>query len=278
MGISGYVPFFNNADTVLAAVDSLRHQEPPLGEVFAVDDGSTDGGGQLLEAAGVRVYRQPRNLGRGASRRLAMQEARNPFVLCCDATNVLPPDFCRRSTDWFTDSKVAAVFGRITQRSGGDAVTRWRGRHLFKIPRPGMTALPAEHRACLSTYGAIVRQSAVLAVGNYDPALRHSEDADLGRRLLAADWDVVRDPSLEVVSTVPNTLWQVLERYWRWYAGSEESISWRSYPKLIAYSIKSMAASDVRDGEIGCAFISLICPHYQFWRSLLRQTLGQVQR
>ena len=38
-------------------------------EVFAIDDGSTDCSADLLEKAGVRVLKQPANLGRGAARR-----------------------------------------------------------------------------------------------------------------------------------------------------------------------------------------------------------------
>jgi hypothetical protein len=50
---------------------------------------------------------------------------------------------------------------------------RWRGRHLFKLAEP--------------------------------VAVRHSEDAELGRRLLAAGFDVVFDPTLQVISGVSNT-------------------------------------------------------------------------
>jgi len=278
MTISGYVPFYNNAPTVLAAVESLRTQEPPLAEVFAVDDGSTDRGAALLESAGVRVLRQPSNLGRGAARARAMREAANELVVCCDATNVLPPDFSGKASAWFEDPRVAAVFGRISQLPGGTTAIRWRGRHVFKMPRPGTPLPPPEHGASFSTYGAMARRSAVLEAGNYDASLRHTEDAELGSRLLAAGWDIVRDHGLEALSIVQNPLSQVLERYWRWNAGTAENVSWRGYLSLVSYSIRTMAARDLLDRDVPGAFVSLYCPHYQFWKSRWRRTRRKVQQ
>ena len=74
-----------------------------------------------------------------------------------------------------------------------------------------------QHRALLSTHGCVLRRSAVLEVDNFDRFLRHNEDADLGRRLLAAGFDVSFVPSLHVIAGIFNSKRQVLERYWRWY-------------------------------------------------------------
>lgn len=267
MGISGYVPFYNNAQTVLAAVDSLRNQQPPLDEVFAIDDGSTDRSADLLEAAGVRVLKQQINLGRGAARRLAMEVALHEFVLCCDATNRLPADFAARALPWFGDPKVAAVVGLITDPNPRGVVSRWRVRNLFKagVPRS------ASKGASFITFGAMVRSSAVAAVGGYDASLRHSEDAELGIRLEGASFDVVGDPSLEVFCNIRNSLPQVLERYWRWYAGKDEFFSMKIYLKLILFSMKTMAWADLRAGEPLTCIISLLLPHYQCWKFLKKK-------
>jgi cellulose synthase/poly-beta-1,6-N-acetylglucosamine synthase-like glycosyltransferase len=266
--LSGYVPFYNNSTTVLESVESLCRQESVLDEVFSVDDGSTDGGASLLEAAGVRVLRQRKNLGRGAVRALAMTETRNEFVVCCDATNVLGSNFVSSCLHWFDDPKVAAVFGRIEDPKPKGVIGRWRARHLFKIGH----RMEVRHHAPLITYGTIVRRSAVMEVGNYASTLRHSEDAELGERLLAAGYDIVFDPSAPVYSNVQNTLFQVLERYWRWYAGKDENISWRGYCRNIGYAVKGMAWQDLRAGDPLAALISLISPHFQFWHTALRLT------
>lgn len=267
LSISGYVPFFNNAATVLQAVDSLRRQEPPLLEVFAVDDGSTDGGAEMLEAAGLKVCRQPDNLGRGAARHRAMREARGELVLCCDATNTLPPDFSANALHWFGDAKVAAVSGLITDPAPEGALGRWRARHLFKSDATHEVI----HGAPLITFGTVVRASHVRAVGGFSEQLRHSEDDDLGRRLAAAGFDVVSDPALTVFSNVRNTLQQVLERYWRWYAGKDERFGFAAYLRSMMFSLRTMAWSDLRQGDPLAAGISLMIPHYQLWKSMARK-------
>jgi glycosyltransferase involved in cell wall biosynthesis len=268
--VSGYVPFFNNATTVVAAVDSLRRQEPSLGEVFAIDDGSSDKGADLLEAAGVRVVRQPANLGRGAARRRAMVEARHEFVLCCDATNTLPTDFAKRALLWFEDPNVAALFGLITDPAPKGVVSRWRARNLFKSEEQHSVS----RNAPLITFGTMVRARAVAAVGGYDASLRHTEDAELGRRLLAAGHDVIGDPSLAVFCNIQNSLPEVLERYWRWYAGQDESFGLGAYFKAVWFSIRSMAWRDLKAGDPLASAISLLLPQYQLWRFLTGRMLG----
>lgn len=268
--VSGYVPFFNNAATVVAAVDSLRRQEPPLGEVFAVDDGSSDQGAELLETAGVRVVRHPKNLGRGAARCSAMAEACHEYVLCCDATNTLPHDFARRALAWFDDPGIAAVFGLITDPAPRGVVSRWRARNLFKAEQQHNVS----RNAPLITFGTMVRASAVFAVGGYDASLRHTEDAELGQRLLATGHDVVGDPSLKVYCNIQNSLPQVLERYWRWYAGQNESFGVGVYLKAVWFAIRSMAWRDIKAGDPCALGISLLLPQYQLWKFLKGRMLG----
>jgi glycosyltransferase involved in cell wall biosynthesis len=266
-GVSAYVPCFNNAQTIRGAVDSLLRQTVPPDEVIVVDDGSVDESVAALCGLDVRIVRDASNLGRGAVRAKAMDEASQPFVLCCDATNALEPTFVATALDWFRDEHVAAVVGRITQLPGRTVVERWRGRHLFKLD----VASEARHRSPLSTGGTMVRAAAVRAVGGYDPRLRHTEDGDLGARLAAAGYDVVYDPRLQVLSNASNSLGQVLERHWRWYAGSSEPISWVGYLKAISYSAKVMVAADLREGDWGSAAISVICPHHHFWLTVWRR-------
>ena len=206
--VSAYVPCFNNRGTVAAALESIRTQSLPVTELLAVDDGSSDGSCAVIEQLGIRLIRHGRNLGRGAARARAMAESRGEYVLCCDATNVLEPDFVKKALPWFENENVAAVVGTIKDPNPQGAVRRWRARHLFKAGHP----LQISHFSPLITFGTMVRASAVAEVGGYDPGMRHSEDGDLGNRLLARGFDIVGDPSLQIYSNVDNSLRQTLEK------------------------------------------------------------------
>ena len=83
-----------------------------------------------------QLEEMPGNLGRGAVRSLAMELARHDLVLCCDATNQLPPQFAAGALPWFANPEVAAVFGRIIQLEARSLGDRWRGGHLFKLAEP----------------------------------------------------------------------------------------------------------------------------------------------
>lgn len=254
MTVIGCVPIYNNADTVAEALASLRDQSEPLTDILLVDDGSQDGGGDV---SNLTVLRHETNMGRGAARATALGHAKGDLLLFCDATCALHSEFLRRSMRWFEDSAVAAVFGRIWQPPGGNAVQRWRARHLFKqeslrFPIRG---------ALLATTACIVRVSAVREVGGFNPKMRALEDADLGRRLLARGYDVIGDPGLQARPLKDNSLGQVLERYARWNHNGRMDLV--SYLRLVSYSIKGMALEDLRARDPAAALISLICPHYQ---------------
>jgi len=263
--ISAYIPCYNNVATITKAVESVQSQSHPVDELIVVDDGSRDGSASIVEKAGVRVIRHEKNQGRGAVRARAMSEARNGLVLCCDATNILDPNFVADSLNWFEDSSIAAVVGKISQPKPQNVVERWRGRHLFNLGKTD----EVRHFAPLSTFGAIVRRSAVMSVGNYLPSLRHSEDGDLGEKLLSAGFDIIHDPKLIVTSIAKNTLLQVLERHWRWKVGVDEHSAWDGYFRQIIYSVKVMAKEDLQAGDPMSSLISLLSPHYGFLKSKL---------
>jgi glycosyltransferase involved in cell wall biosynthesis len=260
--ISAYVPVYNNAATVETALVSIMRQTHAVDELLVIDDGSADASAEIAERLGARVVKHASNLGRGAVRATAMEQASHDLVLCCDATNILSSTFVAKCLHWFKDENVSAVFGRITQNHARSVADRWRGRHLFKINEQ----LNVTRKAKLVTFGTMVRKSAVMTVGNYNRAMRHSEDAELGDRLLNDGFDVILDPSLVLTSIARNTIGQVLERYSRWY-GPSVRVRWYAYLRLLAYSIKCMAAQDVRERDILSVPISLLCPHVQFWRA-----------
>jgi glycosyltransferase involved in cell wall biosynthesis len=264
--LSACVPCYNNEATLAATLDSIRSQTAAVDDLVVVDDGSSDRSAAVALACGARVVQHAANLGRGAARARGLVEARHPLMLFVDATAVLPGDFIAGMLPWFEDVRVAAVCARIDDPQPDGVVRRWRARHLFRV---GADVTVARH-ASLITGGSMLRRESVLEVGNFNPALRHGEDADLGRRLLAGGFDVVFDPRQRVSSTGRNSLAQVLERYSRWN-GTGETISWSQYLQGVAYSVKVLAREDLAANDPAAVPISLVAPHYQAWKTLRRR-------
>jgi glycosyltransferase involved in cell wall biosynthesis len=257
--VSAYIPCFNNAKTIALAVEGVRKQTHPIDDLFVVDDGSTDESAAVVEAMGVKVIRIGANLGRGNARATAMETARHELVLCGDATNCLAPDFVQSGLKWFDDERTLAVYGRCYDRHAKTIVDRWRARHLYQqdipeVPNP---------RGALSTYGAIMRKTAVMQVGNYDRSLRHGEDFDLGGRLLKAG-NVVADPTLEIQPVVHNTLFQVMERFARWNRAGLDVFDLRELILSHVVAWRILIPRDLAQGDLPGALISATLPYFCF--------------
>lgn len=263
MRVAGCVPAYNNESTIAAAIASLKAQTIPLDDIFIVDDGSTDSTAKVAIEAGARVISMGINQGRGAARARAIEETQADLLLSVDGTNVLTPDFLAKTFPWFEDSSVAAVYGRITQSSPRSSVDRWRGRHLYKEDEPQSYSV-SQH---LASGGFTQRTIHLMAAGNFDTSCRHSEDAELGKRLTSLGYKVIYEPQAVLTTLTSNTLMQVFERYWRWNQAADAKNSLRNFAKFWWYSLKVLALRDVKRGDLPSALYSAILPYYCAYRS-----------
>ncbi len=89
MKLSVVIPVYNEAATIAELIGRVHAVDVPK-QIIVVDDGSTDGTREVLEALqqryeNMRVLLQPRNRGKGAALRLGFQHATGDFVLVQDA-------------------------------------------------------------------------------------------------------------------------------------------------------------------------------------------------
>jgi glycosyltransferase involved in cell wall biosynthesis len=111
------MPVYNEAATVERAVlQVLAADLPVTSEVIVVDDGSTDGTGQILDDADwpgdrVRIHSHPQNRGKGAAVRTALADARGEFATVFDADLEYEPEDLRILLPPLLDGTANAVFG-----------------------------------------------------------------------------------------------------------------------------------------------------------------------
>jgi glycosyltransferase involved in cell wall biosynthesis len=116
------MPVYNERATVERAIASVIAADVSDSlELVVVDDGSTDGTGELLRdgtwPAAVRLLRHERNRGKGAAIQTALTEARGRFTTIMDADLEYEPADIPLLLEPLRNGVARAVFGARTFRS-----------------------------------------------------------------------------------------------------------------------------------------------------------------
>lgn len=185
LGVSVVIPAYNYARYLLDAVTSVSLQNWEPLEIIVIDDGSTDETPSVLAAirdSRLRVIRQA-NAGLSAARNTGIRAARHEFIAFLDADDRWSPDFLatvagRLATLPPEFIMAACGFQRITE--DGRPVEQ----PMRVVPPPKvLTARDFTLRNRIFPSSVIVRKSAFENNGDFDTALRSSEDRDMWIRL-----------------------------------------------------------------------------------------------
>ncbi len=181
--VSVVIPTFQRAAVLPRALESVRSQTRPAGEVIVVDDGSTDGTADLVrrQFPEVRCLRRP-NGGVSAARNLGIEAAVGEWIALLDSDDAWRPEklarqlaalaaapdhlVCHTDEIWIRD-------GRRVNRGARHAKT---GGRIFR------DCLPL---CAISPSSALIHRSVLAEVGVFDEEMPACEDYDLWLRITA---------------------------------------------------------------------------------------------
>jgi glycosyltransferase involved in cell wall biosynthesis len=188
--VSVVVPAYNYAHYLPSAIASLLGQSHSALEIVIVDDGSTDGTREAVAKftdPRVRYVRQE-NAGLSAARNTGIREARHAFIGLLDADDGWEPGFLARVMAQF--AALEPGFGAVAtaaSRMGPDGVPVVGGS--FSFGRSGeLTVRDFCLRNRPLSSNIVLRKDVFAQCGDFDPALRSSEDRDMWIRLTARGW------------------------------------------------------------------------------------------
>jgi glycosyltransferase involved in cell wall biosynthesis len=179
--VSVVIPLYQQRPLVERAVVSVLGQTWRDFELIVVDDGSSDGGAERVEAlsdARVRCIRRPHR-GPGAARNYGTEIATGEWVAFLDADDEWSPDFLDA-----TLAAARAAPGTVAVYTGVVV----RGNDAFQCtlasgPVPDYFAARLRHRAAATSSSVLVRRAALLAAGGFVESMRYAEDLDTWFRL-----------------------------------------------------------------------------------------------
>jgi glycosyltransferase involved in cell wall biosynthesis len=203
--VSVIIPAHNAAPFIEQALASVRTQTNADWEALVVDDGSTDGTWELLEAAGpgVRCFRRERAGGPGVARNLALAHADSELVAFLDADDLWLPHYLQSQLDCYDAA--------ARRRPGGIGFVTCDARITIDGDYAHYTHLQRIHdRDAPLTLERVLRRNPIYTaclvprevgeeVGWFDPELFVAEDYGLWIKILEAGYrGVLNDAVLAV--------------------------------------------------------------------------------
>jgi glycosyltransferase involved in cell wall biosynthesis len=181
--VSVVIPLYNRADYIRRTLDSVLAQTYRNYEVIVVDDGSTDGGADIVRDRAdrrVRVVWQP-NGGECAARNRGIAESCAEWIAFLDSDDEWLPDFLARTMAAVASNHdIVAVFTNIFHGDG----------QVF-INKPYESGVLDDYFGffvdnwghAISSSSVVVRKEAIVNAGGFPAGVRYGGDVDSWTRI-----------------------------------------------------------------------------------------------
>lgn len=186
--VSVVMSVYNGMPYLEAAARSVLEQEFADLELVLINDGSSDGSGELMHRLAAEDSRvvliEQENQGLAKSLNTGIAHARGEFIARQDSDDISLPGRLAAQVEVMRHDPQAAVVGSWYQRIDKDGIVFGEVRHpdrmdhLFRLLMLGRAPFP--HGS------AMIRRSVLDEHGAYNPGFRYAQDFELWMRLVAA--------------------------------------------------------------------------------------------
>jgi cellulose synthase/poly-beta-1,6-N-acetylglucosamine synthase-like glycosyltransferase/peptidoglycan/xylan/chitin deacetylase (PgdA/CDA1 family) len=227
--VSILVPAYNEALGIVRNVRSLAGSDyNGEVEVIVVDDGSTDGTGELvrsLELENVRLVTQT-NEGKAAALNHGLRMSSGEIIVTVDGDTLFEPQTLARLVQRFRDPSVGAVSGNTKIGNRQSLIGRWQ--HIEYVMGFNLDRRMYEIIGATPTVpGAIgaFRRDALAGIGGISGATL-AEDTDVTLDIARMGWNVVYEERARAWTEAPTGLRGLYRQRQRWAYGTIQS-AWK---------------------------------------------------
>jgi biofilm PGA synthesis N-glycosyltransferase PgaC len=222
------VPCFNEADNVAETIAGLAAQNYPDFEIIAINDGSRDQTGAILDRLTatypmLRVVHLAKNQGKAMALRMGALAARAEYLVCIDGDAILHPN----ATAWLVRPLVKNPrVGAVT----GNPRIRTRSTLLGRIQVGEFSSIVGLIKRAQRIYGNVFTVSGVVAA--FRRAALHrvgywsldmvTEDIDVSWMLQLDHWSIQYEPNAVCWILMPETFKGLWRQRLRWAQGGAE--------------------------------------------------------
>ncbi|MFG2597686.1 glycosyltransferase [Streptomyces sp. NPDC048462] len=245
------VPAYNERECIANTVRSLVASDYPV-EVIVIDDGSTDGTADIVEAMrlrDVRVVRQ-RNAGKPAALNNGIAHARHDIIVMMDGDTVFEPSTVRELVQPFADPGVGAVAGNAKVGNRDSMIGAWQ--HIEYVMGFNLDRRMYDLLRCMPTIPGAVgafRRDALDRIGGMSEDTL-AEDTDVTMGLHRDGWRVVYAENARAWTEAPETVQQLWSQRYRWSYGTMQAI-WKHRRAVLDRGPSG------RFGRVGLPFVAL---------------------
>ncbi len=245
-GVSILVPCHNEGAHIIETIRWLQKVNYPDYEIIAINDGSSDDTGKILdqlagEVEQLRVIHLEANQGKARGLTLATISAKNEFLVCIDGDVVLDP----WAVHWMvwhmaTSPRVGAVTGNPRIRNRSSLLGRVQVGEFSSIIGLIKRAQRVYGRV-FTVSGAVsaFRRSALQQVGFWDTDMV-TEDIAISWKLQLKFWDIRYEPHALCWLLMPETFRGLWRQRLRWAQGGME-VFFRYFTRLRDWKKRRMA-------------------------------------
>lgn len=269
------IPAYNEEKGIAGSINSALDIDYPkeLLEVIVVDDGSKDRTFEIasqFKSKRVRVFKMPKNSGKGAAMNFAISKARGEVIVTMDADNtIVQKDALKKMVAYFNDSKVMCVAPAMAIYNPKGVLQRVQQiEYLFGVfLRKAFSSMNAVHitPGAFSAYKKVFFEKyGGFSVNNL------TEDLEMALRIQSHHFVIENSIGSVVYTVAPNKFWKLLKQRRRWYVGLLRNL-WE-YKRLFSKNYGPLGTI-VLPVAISTVFISIALSLY-----IMVQTLIQIKK